>query len=328
MSNFKQLLEEISATDPLGPGFVLRRMNPEGPLDIYVGKELPTGLPVLRLKVPGRSAVVAVDGLSTACVAVERRKLPDDASDIMSVLVKLRDRNYLDHFSLVIDDFLRAVVPVRDSLSAWRMLSARLHSWLRFFSEDFARMSEERQRGLIGELAVLQRVAARRSWVEALQWWTGPDADDRDFRMERSALEVKARLVGDRDLVRITNEYQLELEPPLSLFLWVVTLQEDSNRGQSVVDWVRAVRTIVSHEAPGALARLEELLQKAGFSDIHFDGVPIKAYRAVTDRVFRVTDDMPRIVASQLPQGVGFVSYDLDLSVCSRQLVEETSVVI
>jgi hypothetical protein len=275
MPTARELLEQIAATEPAqaGPGYVLRRMNPEGDLDLYIGKEVPSGLPVLRLKVPDRNQTVAVDGLSTSCVAVERRKLPDDGPHATSLLVKLRDQNYLDHFCLVPDDFLKTVVPVTDSVGAWRLLSARLRSWLRFFSEDFAKMSEERQRGLIGELAVLQWLASVRSWSDAVASWTGPDADDRDFRLERLAIEVKARLAGDRDVVRISNEHQLEVEPRLSLYLWVVTLQEDATASGTLVDWVRRVRSDVSQRAPGSLVRLEELLQKTGFSDVHFDGL-------------------------------------------------------
>jgi hypothetical protein len=330
MPTFRELLEHISAAEPAGagPGYVLRRMNPDGELDLYVGKETPSGLPVLRLKIPERSRAVMVEGLSTSCVAVERRKLPDDGPHESSLLVKLRDRNYLDHYCLVVDDFLKTVVPVTDSVAAWRLLSARLRSWLRFFSEDFTKMSEERQRGLIGELTVLCWLASARSWPDAVASWTGPDADDRDFRLERVAIEVKARLAGDRDVVRISNEHQLEVEPRLSLYLWVVTLQEDATAGGSLVDWVRQVRSKVSENAPGSLVRLEELLQKAGFSDVHFDGLPVKAYAAVGQRVFRVARSMPRIVASQLPQGVRRVAYDLDLTACADQRVEERSIVV
>ena len=330
MSTFRELLDEIADAEPTGqePGFVLRRMNPEGELDLYVGKEIPSGLPVLRLKVPERNRAVRVDGLSTACVSVEERKLPDDSARVISILVKLRDRQYLDHYCLVLEDFVRTVMPVQDSVVAWRLLSARLKSWLRFFSEDFTKMSEERQRGLIGELAVLQKVASLRSWSDAVACWTGPDADDRDFRLGSVIIEVKARVAGDRDVVRISNEHQLEVEPRLSLYLWVVTLQEEGSTRGSVVDWVRGVRDQLSQAAPASLVRFEELLLNAGFSDVHFDGVPAKAYASVGQRLFRVTEDMPRIVASHLPQGVRRVGYDLDLTACSDQLVEEAQIVL
>ena len=330
MSTFRELLEQISAAEPagVGSGYVLRRMNPDGKLDLYIGKEIPSGLPVLRLKIPERSRAVTVDGLSTSCVAVERRKLPDDSADVTSLLVKLRDRSYLDHYCLVLDDFLKTVVPVTDSVAAWRLLSARLRSWLRFFSEDFARMSEERQRGLIGELTVLDWLASARSWSDAVACWTGPDADDRDFRLARVAFEVKAHLIGDRDVVRISNEHQLEIEPPLALYLWVVTLQEDAAGGGSIIDWVRRARTQVSESAAGSLVRLEELLQKAGFSEVHFDGLQPKRYAATSRRIFRVTKGMPRIVASQLQQGVRRVAYDLDLTACAEQLVDEDTIAV
>ncbi len=327
MSTLKELLDEVAEAQPKSPepGFVLRRMNPEGELDLYVGKEIPSGLPVLRLKVPKGSRAVQVEGLSTACVSVEQRKLPDDSARVISILVKLRDPQYFDHYCLVLDDFLKTVTAVHDAVAAWRLLSARLKSWLRFFSEDFTKMSEERQRGLIGELAVLLKLASLRSWPDAIACWTGPDADDRDFRMGSVAVEVKARVSGDRDVVRISNEHQLEIEPRFSLYLWVVTLQEDGDESGSVVDWVNRVRDQLSQAAPVSLVRFEELLLKAGFSDIHFDGIPARSYSTADQRLFRVTDEMPRIVASQLPQGVRRVGYDLDLTACRHQLVDESS---
>src|SRR5689334_9687517 len=107
MPTIREILDEVGVARPAATqvGFVLRRLYPERAVDLYVGKDLASGLPVLRLKVPASVPVMPADSLSTSCVRVERHQLLDDAPQVTSILVTLRDLHYLDQYCLVLEDF-------------------------------------------------------------------------------------------------------------------------------------------------------------------------------------------------------------------------------
>ena len=325
MPTIKEILGEVGAARPMASqqGYVLRRLYPERAVDLYVGKDLGTGYPVLRLKIPSSDPVLPAETLSTGCVRVDRQRLPDDPPQVESVLVTLRDLHYLDQYCLVLEDFVQATVHVDDSTSAGRLLVAKLRAWLRFFADDFTRMSEERQRGFIGELTVLEWAGRNLSWDLAVEAWTGPKAEDRDFRLPPWVMEVKTRLAGTRDVIRVSNEFQLEDEPPSSLYLCVATLREDPREGRSIIEWVRAMREHLEKSAPGILVRFEELVEHAGYSDVHFDGMSLRRYSDPTYRLYRVRDGMPRLMARDLPQGVDHLTYHLNLADCAPFLICE-----
>lgn len=325
MPTIREILEEVGVARPAATqtGFVLRRLYPERAVDLYVGKDLASGHPVLRLKVPSSDPVTPSESLSTSCVKVDRQQLLDDAPGVTSILVTLRDMRYLDQYCLVLEDFVHAARHVKDSTGACRLLVAKLRAWLRFFADDFMRMSEERQRGLIGELAVLEWAGQGLSWDTAIEGWTGPKAEDRDFRLPPWMMEVKTRLSGARDVVRVSNEFQLENEPNSNLYMCVATLGEDPEQGRSIVEWVHAVRAELQESAPGALVRFEELLQLAGYADVHFRGLSLRRYTNASYRLYSVRDGMPRLMARNLPPGVDHLTYHLNLADCAPFIVSE-----
>ena len=81
-------------------------------------------------------------------------------------------------------------------------------------------LSEEAQRGLFGELAVLENLClAELDKSEAVSSWTGPDAAHQDFKIGGAAVEVKTTLATRHARISITNEKQLDERPHLVLLL-------------------------------------------------------------------------------------------------------------
>lgn len=313
----QRVLDELSiAAGPAAkPGYVLRRLMPESSIDVLLGRETGSGRAALVLRVRETDRVTNLGNLSTRCVLVEKRMLPDDPSGTTSIVVLLKEQQYLQHFCLVVDDFVDACRLAHDSLGAWRLLEAKLRGWLQFFGADVLPLSEERQRGLIGELHVLELIAAKQSWPQAVDWWKGPDAEDRDFRSDRALVEVKTTVAGGRDVVRIANEHQLASPAGLPLSLWVVTLRPEDRPEATVVGHVRHVRALIGSDV-ALLVRFENALRKAGYSDVQLQASPLSGYAVAADRAFTVSAGFPCVTTGMLPGGVSRVSYDVSLAQC------------
>lgn len=323
----RQVLREVaSASEPAAkPGYILRRLIPESGLDLLLGRESGSRRPALVLRVRKTDRVGSLHDLCTRCVSVEQRALPDDPAATTSIVVLLKDEQYIQHFCLVVDDFVSACHVVRDPLSAWRVLEAKLRGWLQFFGAEHLPLSEERQRGLIGELHVLKLIAARTSWPQAISWWKGPDAEDRDFRSDRALVEVKTTIAGGRDTIRIANEHQLASPAGLHLAIWVVTLRADERPEATVVGHVKRVRALIDQDV-ASLVRFEEALRIAGYSDVQLQAGDLSGYAIAVDRAFNVSEAFPRVTPTMLRGGVSRVSYDVALAQCKSSEITPESV--
>jgi hypothetical protein len=320
----KRILEALLSAGDGSPraGYVLRRVLPDSPLNLFLGRERPTGLPVLLLQVPENAVLQGLDGISTRAVHIDDSQLPDDPPGRKSIVVKLTEPALLDEYCLVLDQLIRGLRALRAPEDAVRMLAARLRAWLLLFSPDSSRMSEERQRGLTGELVVLKALATQSpGWAAALRAWTGPARQDRDFNFPDLVIEVKTNAVGGRDQVRVTNEYQLDTGLGTRLLLWVLSLTQDTGNGLTLPARVEEIRSTLAFD-PGCLLLFEEKITAAGYSDLQFERVHPPLYEVASQRIYRVTEAFPRLIPTDLRRGVLNVSYAVDLVDCSGFLLD------
>jgi Putative PD-(D/E)XK family member, (DUF4420) len=119
------------------------------------------------------------------------------------VLCGIADRIQLDG-----QDFSRAV---RDSLAALRQL----------FAQN-ARLSDEQEVGLFGELRVLQHLIDRMGGPAAVDCWRGPHGEEHDFDIDGDDVEVKATLSENR---RHWIGHIGQLQSTLGRSLWLVSIQ-------------------------------------------------------------------------------------------------------
>jgi hypothetical protein len=129
-------------------------------------------------------------------------------------------------------------------------------------------------------------------------------------------------VAGGRDHVRVSNEFQLCVDPTADLFLRVISLTEDPVNGLALPAVTQRVRSELASD-PASLLSFEEKLAAAGYSDAHFASLAAIPYRVTLCRVYKVTSSMPSICARNLQAGVMHVSYDLDLRECTANLIAE-----
>lgn len=197
-----------------------------------------------------------------------------------------------------------------DSASSLAVSLAHIRRWKAFLSGKSQHLSNEEIRGLFAEIVFLgELIDSRMPSTTAVEAWLGPERSHQDFIFGNTAVEVKSISGAERSSVRISSEDQLESQNDL-LFLRVYRLSILADaRARSLNEVIAAVQ-----------ARLDEAEAIEAFDRklVAHRYAPLPEYDqprfVVSDvRSYYVRDDFPRLMRSQLPEGVAKVAYDIKL---------------
>ena len=187
---------------------------------------------------------------------------PDQANTRILAL-KLLDPGQQDIFHTLCRDIISVAAQAEseaEAVSVALMRTWRWHHLLRGGGGTL--LSLEEQKGLIGELLVLERVLLPSVEASAaVTAWRGPLGSPKDFEIGRVAIEVKARRGGATPSIAITSEDQLDETGVDSLFLYVVDLDEgpeDATNGLTLKDVTDRVRERLYSLDPGAAGAFED----------------------------------------------------------------------
>lgn len=194
----------------------------------------------------------------------------------------------------------------------------RWHHLLRGGSDG--RLSAEEQKGLIGELLVLERyLLATFDATDAIAAWRGPLHAPKDFELGMVCIEAKARRGPSKPYVAISSEHQLDTAGMDALFLHVVDLDRAAGESEQAFSVTTAAARVLERVLEMDSAQgdaLETLLAAAGFrwEDDYSD------YRWLegASRLYAVSQGFPRVCAEDLPSGVSEVKYMISLADCAH----------
>lgn len=315
----EHIWEELE-TEPMAPtGWIARLANPQpGSYPFHVAFEQ---------KPPARALLFPAEG-----TALPRRiQWPDCAGiDLQVVIIKgqrhlalkLRDQTTADVFSIVAEDLAARLVTVADAGSALSIVFNQLGRWQLFLAASREGLGAEQQRGLYGELLLLATTLTPRIGASAaMDAWKGSSSAHQDFQVPRGAIEVKSSAAKQPTAVRIASERQLDETGVGALFLHVYILDErdvpgaPDSPGESLAMLVSRIRGELSKDITAA-ARFEDKLLLAGWLDHHASRYQNRRWTVRTHSTFHVSTGFPRLVERGLPQGIGDVSYALDLAAC------------
>ncbi len=176
-------------------------------------------------------------------------------------------------------------------------------------------LSEEAQKGLIGEIEMLKLLISTLGAKPALTGWTGPSGAPKDFELKADCIEVKARRGASQPFVKITNEFQLADVPERRLWLAVLAVDKvQQPHGRTLAEYVSEVTDLLERTEPSAIMDWDLHLADAGFDSLH----DYSAWRWIVSPpdFHAVTEGFPRI-AAPVPLGLSTVSYALALSACT-----------
>jgi hypothetical protein len=194
-------------------------------------------------------------------------------------------------------------------------------------------LSVERQRGLYGELWVLQhRLLPAAAPSAVISAWRGPDNANQDFQFPILAVEVKTSAGAQPQQIYVASERQLDDTGVGSLYLLHLALDvRAGGTGQSLPDIVGELRSQLA-SGPARLD-FDDRLLRSGYLDTHAARYELR-YTVRRESLFAIRAGFPRITEAMLPVGVGRVTYEVAWAQCQpfavaigevHQLLEEAS---
>lgn len=235
-----------------------------------------------------------------------------------TLALRLLDSAQRDIFHRLCLDIMASAASAETEAEAVAVALARTWRWHHLLrGGGDGRLSPEEQKGLIGELLVLDQLLRSLSAHDAVSSWRGPLGAPKDFEVGRVSVEAKARRGAATPYIAISSEHQLDITGVDTLFLHVAELdhaQSDAPSGFTLSEIARRLHSAIGITDQLAADLFETLLSAAGF-DWEDDYSDVKWIQG-PDRLYRVGDDFPRITPASFPGGVLNVRYSVSLFEC------------
>jgi len=253
---------------------------------------------------------------SVRSLAIRYRTLPSGRA----LMLMLEDEEQVELFEVFCRDVMGAAERASSAADVLSRTVRRMMRWHHMLRGGAAgKLSTEEQRGLVGELALLNELADRIGEAAAVTAWRGPSGAPRDFELPGLCIEAKARRSAARPKVAVSSEDQLADIPDTVLLLRVTDVDSAGGPpGRTLAAIVAEALDRFGASASGDL--LEQALLATGF-DAEDDYTDL-SWAVGTRRTFEVRDDFPRIVPP-LPQGTGDLRYSVALADCNTFIVED-----
>jgi hypothetical protein len=233
-----------------------------------------------------------------------------DLDGIHSLVLRLKDNDLSDLFSNICSDLAEGASGGVTPESAVHMFVARLNRWADLLRRGRSNeLSFIERLGLLGELCVLIWAVTECNVDPSLvvRGWRGPEADTNDIGINNVRVEVKAQLSTQRKSVKISSLDQLDSAGG-DLFLAVVRLCP-SDEGVSLESVILTISTWFELGNKWR-SEFQRKLYVAGY-DSNADYIK-EVFSLEELRTYRVMQDFPSLVPSNVPAGVVKVSYEID----------------
>ncbi|MDH4164359.1 MAG: PD-(D/E)XK motif protein [Nitrospirota bacterium] len=289
------------------------------------------GVPYLE-RIPGEPRVDTFIDTSGTRIGVRIYSLPkvmpvSPLGEVSIIRKEISSRNvveistsncqlFREFYNLVRDIADRVQVDKQDVGSA---IIKTLHAWASLL-QKLSILSDERQIGLLGELWFLDYLARRSGWSTAADAWKGPGAEEHDFTLARTDIEVKSTLKEKR-IHQIGSLTQAV--PKKGRQLYILSIQftpAPAPEGRTLAAAVSAILSVSAKKSPSASALIEERLFSCGWREEHashyIDSYTLRTPPSLipVDKKFpAITADTLNTLGSDLIQRIDRVSYGVNL---------------
>ena len=291
----------------------------------------------------GESTVLSYDGTRlSVIVALAAGENPEGLPALPQALnftadpqqrkltVTCEDRDLQKYFYTYIGQALELIrAQGAQSVAAFKEAWTRLGELL----EEQVVLSREKQLGLIGELRLLEMVAANQycGWSVALDAWHGSANTEHDFALPTVDLEVKTTSKESR-VHMIGSLNQLRESPGRPLYL--VSFQYSSsplhaNGSTSLNDKVQGIRAALARNADLS-RRFDDRMKLAGWDPAHNPHYSARFIERAEPRLILVNSAFPRIIPENLTglpadlrSRIQSVVYSIDVSGLGAELTTQ-----
>lgn len=244
------------------------------------------------------------------------------------LLIQLLAPAQRDTFSCLCESLINTVKNMESEEEMIKSVINQLDKWRNLFDKAGSEgLSPSQQQGLYGELTFLRKLITKNVFPasEALDYWVGVDAAQRDFMGDSWAVEVKTTATSNPQEVTINSERQLDESLFENLYLYHCSVEITKKNGETLPDKIYKLRRDLEND-PAALSKFNERLISAGYFDEDEALYAFRAYKVRGESIFRIEGDFPRIKESDLRTGVGNLTYSIVLSACTRYIKSESAI--
>jgi hypothetical protein len=290
----------------------VRLMDKEHPLDLYWGLNATGGYlfivtaPILS----NENLLPELEGLDSFITERDSKKF---------LVLQLKDEQNWEIFLALCNDLASSTKDLQNEKSAGPVILRRLERWQEFLkNKRFKLLSDAALKGLIGEILFLTKIADTLGWKVAIESWRGPEGAAQDFAVYDTAVEVKCQSGSSRPKVKISSIDQLDPQLPKAYLAVYTIANSEEQTSFSINSLTRSIRQKISGESRSVKERFEDLLIQAGFmfnekyDDYNFKDLGLKSYA--------IKEGFPRLIASQMPDGITDAAYHIHLDSCSKFL--------
>ena len=291
-------------------GYNVRRVTGDGVVPLFWGRDF-SGHCIFIVELQGNYVdLFHKENVSVRGIDVDLKEI--DSETNQKLVLTLEKHVDKDLFFGLCETLISNLLPVENSATALALTLTHIKRWKAFLAGGkIGFLSAEEIRGLFGELLFLRFLyQGRLKQKEALEAWCGPEDVQQDFIFGNTAVEVKTLSGRERNTVRISSEDQLEsLCDHLFLMIYRLSDGQNSDNSFSLNSLVRLVENELSNTE--AIEKLHERLSSRNYVEIPEYEAP--KFKEISQHAYHVATDFPRIIRSNLSDGVVRVHYELKL---------------
>ena len=324
MMKSNQIWEELENDTSLKTGLLYKRFSADVKPDAFIALKAPERLRCIAFRL-NKPFTVDVKNFDTF-KDIQIETIPDENNRAkLFLLVLLLNKQHIDIFATLCEDLIAVVSKVKEEVTLIEKLLDRLVKWQSLF-EKLARQGllDEAQRGLFGEIYFLRKyISSTSDIVQCLNTWTGPERAIQDFQYADWAVEVKTTHGKNHQKIQISSERQLDDDIVPHIFLYHLSLDIRSSKGETLNNLVESVIELLTVQTMATNLFKMKLIE-AGYFEIHNPLYEEMGYTVRQENIYYVTGHFPRITERQIPIGVGDIRYSIVLTESESWRIDET----
>ena len=230
--------------------------------------------------------------------------------------IRLKDHRQLELFETLCLDVIGSTEKAETEAGALIQAIGRTYRWHHLLRGGRSNsLTVEQQKGLIGELTVLEWLSALIGPRAAITGWTGPMGSPKDFELNEHCIEVKARRSAAQPFVQISNEFQLADVDNHTLWLNVLAVDQVTEPFGNCLDFfVERAALCFKGEEADLLLLWETAISASGYRVE--DNYSETRWLVGDQNWYEVRDQFPR-VDLPLKVGVANLRYAIELAACA-----------
>lgn len=218
-------------------------------------------------------------------------------------------------FETIICSICEELLTVSDKKIMLGRLTKILDKWKHFFTLHSSNgLSQVEQQGLYGELWFLRELIDFSHNPSCIKNWIGFKKVAHDFQYKNCCVEVKTTIGKKPYSARINSENQLDDRNIDKLYLVFLAIHPMHDSGEKLPDIINQLRNRTA-EHTDLHYMLDENLFMAGYIDSQAY-LYSKGYSVREMLSYNVCKGFPRILHDEVSNGVGDISYSIQLAAC------------